>query len=409
MRYNLLEGIRVVEVGAMWAAPYGARILGDLGAEVIKVEGPRKPEAVRFGFYAGNDPGEKPWERGGHFAKFSRNKKCLVLDLTRQRGRDLLHELLRKTDVLIENNTPRVREPLGLGHETLAREAPDLVVVSMPGFGDDGPYRDYLAFGLNIEGFAGLTAVTGYADGTPPIRSAIPYGDPVAAVYAAMTALIGLRERRKGGRALRFELSQHEGLASLLPDLLLEAQATGADPPRRGNADPLVAHFQDVVSSGDGRWLAITAKTAEQRAALAAFAACDAAVDDATLRLGLEAWIAGAGEGEAVTTLRAAGVAAAPVLSPGEMMTNEQVVARNVYANVGHPVVGSIPYSQLPLRFGDAPSQPDLYAPLFGEHNRYVFGEILGLSATEIDELYAAGLTSDAPDLGLPATPARKA
>ncbi|MBI2764659.1 MAG: CoA transferase [Chloroflexi bacterium] len=401
MRLDLLEGVRVVEVGAMWAGPYAARILGDLGAEVIKVEGPRKPEAVRFGFYAQNDPGEKPWERGGHFQKFSRNKRDWVVDLTQPRGRELLHALLRKSDILIENNTPRVRERLGLGHETLAREAPDLIVVSMPGFGDTGPYRDYLAFGLNMEGFAGLTSVTGYADGTPPIRSAIPYGDPVAALYGALSALLGLRGRAAGEPAPRFEVSQMEGLVSLLPDVLIEAQVTNADPARVGNADPLLYARQGTVRAGPNGWLAVSLADAEQVERVSALIGRPATVtDERAFWAALEEWATAVGRDDALRQLAAAGIAAAPVLPPGEMMHHEQVVARGVYRVVDHPIAGPIPYSQLPLHFANAPARPDMHAPLFGQDNRYVYGELLGLSDAEIAGLYASGITSDAPDLG---------
>jgi crotonobetainyl-CoA:carnitine CoA-transferase CaiB-like acyl-CoA transferase len=334
MRFNLLEGIRVIEVGAMWAGPYAARILGDLGAEVIKVEGPRKPEAVRFGFYAENDPGILPWERGGHFQKFSRNKRGWVVDLTQQRGRDLLHALLRKSDILIENNTPRVRERLGLGHETLARVAPDLVVVSMPGFGDTGKYRDYLAFGLNMEGFAGLTSVTGYADDTPPIRSAIPYGDPVAALYGALSGLLGVRERRGGAPAPRFEVSQLEGLVSLLPDLLLEAQVTGEEPQRRGKADPLLYARQGTVRVGGNDWIAVSMVDEAQVTAVCALIGAapsgEAAADTPAFWHALELWANRRGRDAAVRELQGLGIAAGPALSPGEMLQHEQGGARGV-------------------------------------------------------------------------------
>jgi crotonobetainyl-CoA:carnitine CoA-transferase CaiB-like acyl-CoA transferase len=405
MRTNLLEGIRVVEIGSMWAGPYAARIMADLGAEVIKIEGPRKPEPVRFGFYAANDPGEKPWERGGHFQKFGRNKLSLVLDITRPRGRELLYALLRKTDVLIENNTPRVRKVLGIDHETLAREAPDLVVVSMPGFGDTGPYRDYLAFGIQIEGFTGVTSVTGYDDGTPPIRSAIPYGDPVAAVYGAMTAILGLRSRRRGAANQTYEVSQHEGLTSLQADSIIEAQVTGKDPGLRANNDPLLAVLQGAFQATDG-WLAVTVTDAAQLATLARLAGKTPAAAAPAVRAALARWAAPQTRAAAAEALAARGIAAGPVLSPGEMMHHEQVAARGVYAEVPHPIAGPIPYAQLPLHYAGAPTQPDRHAPLFGEHNHYVLHDLLGLDEAEIAALTASGLLADAPVLDLPAVPA---
>jgi crotonobetainyl-CoA:carnitine CoA-transferase CaiB-like acyl-CoA transferase len=399
MKMKLLEGIRVVEIGAMWAGPYAARIMADLGAEVIKIEGPRKPEPVRFGFYAANDPGEKPWERGGHFQKFGRNKRSLVLDITQPRGRELMYALLRKTDVLIENNTPRVRKVLGIDHETLAREAPNLVVVSMPGFGDSGPYRDYLAFGIQIEGFTGVTSVTGYDDGTPPIRSAIPYGDPVAALYGSMTAILGLRMRRRGATTHTYEVSQHEGLASLQADSIIEAQVAGHDPGPRGNNDPLLAVLQGAFATTDG-WVAVTVEAGSQLAALATVVGEGGSADPSALRPALARWTATRTRAEAAEALSARGIAAGPVLSPGEMMGHEQVAARGVYAEVPHPLAGPIPYAQLPLHFWGAERASDSHAPFFGADNRYVLGKIVGLSEGEVGALYADGLLADAPVMG---------
>lgn len=400
----MLEGIRLIEMGNAWAGPYAARMLADLGAEVIKIEAPRRPDLVRFSVYLDNDPGDTPWERGAHYQKFSRNKKSCVIDLAHPRGKELFLRLLAKSDVFLENNTPRVREQLGLDRETLAAAAPHLVTISMPGFGDSGPYRNYLAYGITVEGSSGLSSVTGYGDGTPPIRSAVPYGDPVAAVYGAIAALAAVRARRLKGSGSHVELSQHEALTSMLPDLLIRAQVEGRDPQPEGNRDSLVYLLQDCFPCEEpDEWVALTIESESQLPALADCLGepglAGPPVDLKHIAEGITRWAAGRNRFEAARELQAAGIAAAPVLSPREMMSDEQTEALGLYEEVPHPLYRALAYSRVPLTVRDMPTTPDEHAPLFGEHNRYVFQELLGLDDAEIAGLYAEGVTADRPDM----------
>ncbi|HEY8489665.1 MAG TPA: CoA transferase [Dehalococcoidia bacterium] len=408
MRVGLLSGIRVVELGTAWAGPYAARLLADLGAEVIKVEGPRRPDFVRFGMYVDDDPGETPWERGGHYQKFSRNKLSCVLDITAPAGHALFIRLLERSDVLIENNTPRVREHLGLTPAFLRERLPHLVAVSLPGFGDWGPYRNYLAFGLTIEGFSGLSSVTGYAEDGVPVRSTVPYGDPVAAVYGALAALAGIRQRRRTGRGLHVELSQHEALITLLPDVLLRAQVAGSPPGPAGNDDALLYAPHGVFPCrGRDAWVAIAVETdGEWRALCRVIGRPDLqerdtheARDAAEVRRAVEAWTRGRTKTEAAEELQRHGVPAGPVLSVREMMAHRQVTARGCYREVAHPSYRPLPYAQSPVRFAGREAREDRHAPLFGQDNRYVFRDLLGLSEEEIQRLYAEGVTADRPEM----------
>jgi len=399
----MLEGIRLIELGNAWAGPYAARMLADLGAEVIKVEAPRRPDLVRFSVYLDNDPGETPWERGAHYQKFSRNKKSCVIDLANPRGKELFLQLLARSDIFLENNTPRVREQLGLDQQTLKAAAPKLITISMPGFGDSGPYRNYLAYGITVEGFSGLSSVTGYGDGTPPIRSAVPYGDPVAAVYGAIASLAALRARRVNGAGAHVELSQHEALTSMLPDLLIRAQVEGKDPSPDGNRDSMVYVFQDAFScKGEDEWVVLTIEQESQWAALAECVGAPALVenrDSAQARDAVARWAASRSRFEAARELQARGIAAAPVLSPREMMSHEQTEVLRLYEDVPHPLYRTLPYSRVPLHIRDRSTAPDEHAPLFGEHNRYVFQELLGLNDDEVARLYADGVTAERPEM----------
>ncbi|MCC7364521.1 MAG: CoA transferase [Dehalococcoidia bacterium] len=397
MRTDALAGLRVIELGAFWAGPYCARMLADLGAEVIKVEAVRRPDMVRFGLYPDADPGEVPWERGAHYQKFSRNKKSCVIDISQPRGHELFLRLLAISDVFLENNTPRVRLNLGLDDDTVRKANPKLITLSMPGFGLDGPYRDYLAYGITIEGFVGLTSVTGYPDDPEPIRSAVPYGDPVAGMYGVIAILAALRRVRAGGDPGFIELAQNETLATLMPDIFLQAQATGVSPTPTGNQTPDVALQQAFVAS-DGEWVAITVPEPAGLPALASVVGGPAAnVDE--LRAATAAWCAARPAAVAADALQGAGIGAAPVLSPRQLMEHEQVNAMGIYEPVSHPLYRDFRYSRMPLRFPGAHTEGDRHAPLFGEHNDYVFRDLLGLTEPEIAELHALNITSTQPEL----------
>ncbi|MCK9518407.1 MAG: CoA transferase [Dehalococcoidia bacterium] len=402
MRYDILRGVRVVELGSAWAGPFAARLLADLGAEVIKVEAPRRPDMVRFSVYLDDDAGEPAWERGAHYQKFSRNKKSCIIDVQSARGRELFLRLLAKSDIFLENNTPRVREQLGLTDDVLREVAPNLVCISMPGFGLTGPYRDYLAYGLTVEGFSGLSSVTGYGDGSPPTRSAVPYGDPVAGVYGAIAGVVALLGKRRHGVVSHLELSQHEALITMLPDLLLRAQTEGNDPQPQDNRDGIVYDPQGVFAcAGEDEWIAISVSNGKERDALLRLLGLSARADasDLDLHRALEGWARQRRRDEAVDILQGAGIPAGPVLSPREMTEHEQVEARQVYEDVAHPLYRTLPYSRIPIRISGAAEQADSHAPLFGEHNDEVFSGLLGLSHDEIQQLYDQGVTADAPDL----------
>jgi crotonobetainyl-CoA:carnitine CoA-transferase CaiB-like acyl-CoA transferase len=404
LKSSVLDGVRVVELGNAWAGPYAARMLADLGAEVIKVEAPRRPDLVRFSVYLDNDPGETPWERGAHYQKFGRNKKSCVIDLTQSRGREVFLQLLARTDVFVENNTPRVREQLGLDPDALHAAAPELITVSMPGFGDSGPYRNYLAYGLTVEGFSGLSSVTGYGDGSAPVRSSVPYGDPVAAVYGAIAALTALRARAVHGRSTHVELSQHEALATMLPDLFLRAQLESTAPKAEGNGDSLLYLLQDAFRCrGEDEWVVLTLEDEPQWQSLATCLGdpdlANPPIDLEGTRRSIARWALNRGRFEAASELQGHGIAAAPVLSPREMLAHEQVAAVAMYEPVDHPLYRTLPYSRLPFRIGECRATPDDHAPLFGEHNLYVFRDLLGLDDEEIARLYEDGITANRPDM----------
>ncbi|MGH2598674.1 MAG: CoA transferase, partial [Dehalococcoidia bacterium] len=232
-----LAGLRVVEVTNNWAGPIAGRHLGDMGAEVIKVELAAKP-ATRGSHYPGKEPGKEHWNRSGYFNEMNRNKRDVALDLATERGRELFLELIRRADVLVENNSARVMPNLGLGYDALAAANPRLVMASISGFGATGPRRNWVAFGSNIEAACGLAAITGYPGEEIPYRTGSFVPDPIAGAHATVGILAALERRERSGRGVHLDIALTESAMPFMLESLTYFQEHGLLIPRRGNADP---------------------------------------------------------------------------------------------------------------------------------------------------------------------------
>ena len=262
-----LQGLRVLDLTRVWAGPLATRILGDLGADVIRVEaawarGPatRPARIARLShLYPENDAGERPFDRNAAFNKMNRNKRSVTLELNDPDARRIFEELVERSDVVCENFSPRVMPKLGLDAEKLLDINPRLIAVSMPGFGNSGPYRDRLAFGPLIESTMGLTSELGYRDGGPH-RSGIAWPDPVTALHTVVGTLAMLygRSRSPEGEGGTVETPMVEATATMFGDHILAAQLRGAAGPRRGNRHPRRAPQGCYQCLGEDRWLAVS-------------------------------------------------------------------------------------------------------------------------------------------------------
>jgi crotonobetainyl-CoA:carnitine CoA-transferase CaiB-like acyl-CoA transferase len=406
---DLLRGVRVLELCWAWAGPFAARTLADLGAEVIKIEGPARPDGVRFGNYPDNEPGDEPWNRGGHFQKFSRNKHSLVLDLTAPAGRDVFLDLVKVADVFIENNSPRVLPNLGLTGDVLRRANPNLIVVSMPGFGSSGPLRDWAAFGINLEAQCGLSSVTGYPD-LGPVRSTIPYGDPIAGLHATVAALAALRHRRATGEARQIEVAQNESLLNVLVEPFFRATVGGDSVGPDGCYHETLCPHNVYPAAEDDTWVALAVEDARQFASLARLIGRPDWADDPTLRsadarkrrepeidAAIAAWTAGLARDEAVARLNEAGAPAAPTRTIAEVVHDPLLAQRGYWTEIDHPVTGRLPYAYLPWRYRRSEPVTPTHAPLFGEHNRQILEGLLGFPAAVVDDLKSRGVVAARP------------
>ena len=402
-----LAGLRVLDLTRVWAGPLCTRLLADLGADVVTVEAPwargprRLPasaiEATRY--YPDDDQGQHPWNRSGHLIKYGLGKRSLVLDLEQEAGRDLLAELVPYYDVLIENYSPRVMPNLGFDEERLHRLNPDLVYVTMPGYGRSGPAVDWLAYGSTVDSHAGLSGLIGYPD-AHPWKGGVAWPDPVAGLHATAGLLKAIWDREAdpacGGVTL--EQAQFEAAVAVVGDRLVEAQMTG-DPPPPGNRDPALVAQGVYPCSGDDRWIAISVVDHDAWLALADLAGLDPDVVDDHDHLDrvLAAWTATFDHHELAARLQEAGVAAAPVLDAADLLDDPHLLAAATFANLDQPEVGPFTTPEMPISLSAASVAVRGPAPTLGQHNREILRAELGIDDHRLQALTDSGVIADIP------------
>jgi crotonobetainyl-CoA:carnitine CoA-transferase CaiB-like acyl-CoA transferase len=402
------SGLRVLDMTAYWAGPFVGHLLALLGADVIHLESAKRPDGVRL---VGGVPQteERFWERGPIFSALNVDKRSLTIDFGDERGADLVRRFVSTCDVVVENYTPRVLDQAGLGYEALRAHRRDLVMVRMPGFGLDGPWRDLSAFAFVIEDASGLTWRTGHPDRLP----IEPYcvGDPTAGLHALLGLQLALAHRDRTGEGCLVEAAMVDAALNVAAEQVVEHSAYGVLLERTGNRGPAAAP-QNLYRTSDvderGRadtWVAIAVATDEQWTALrGALGEPDWAADDVLATHAgrvrahdqidehLAAWCAARTAEEVVARLWSAGVPVGKVMQPHEQPDLPPLQERGFFETAEHPVIGPSRYSTLPMRFSEAP-HPAIHgpAPLLGEHNDELLAE-LGLSPADIEALEADGI-----------------
>lgn len=411
-----LDGVRVLDLSHVFAGPTCTRILAELGADVIKVEARQRLDVSRSLIMTDNDSADQPWNRASYFAVHNAGKRGITLDLTGEPGRELLRRLIPHSDVLVESFTPRVMKAFGLEYETVRRLRPDIVMVSMSGYGQSGPQADWSAYGMGLEPASGISAATGYRGG-PPIRSGISFTDPLTGVLAAGAVLVALHYRRRTGKGQFIDLSQQEGAIALMGAALMDYQMNGRLAERMGNRSAWAAPQGCYRCRGDDNWLVISVENDEEWAAFCratghAEWAEDERFADVLARYGnhdaldelIAGWTHEQDHYEAFHLLQRAGVNAAPVLSGKGLLLDPHFRERGHFDLLVHPVLGRRPVPRhLVARFGGFEARVDSPAPLLGQHNQEVFQGMLGLSDEELASLEAEGVIGDEPVLDLPA------
>ncbi|MBI4578601.1 MAG: CoA transferase [Planctomycetes bacterium] len=385
----LLEGVRVLEFGHVWSGPYCGQVLADLGAEVIRVESSIHVDVHRrAGPYPDNVPGIN---RSGVWNAQNRGKLSCRLNLKTPEGLELARRLVAISHVVVENMAPGVMARLGLGHEDLQRINRDLVTVSLTGYGQDGPWRDFPAYGPMLDAVAGMSWAARADDGVPQsVNGWFP--DTTAALFGAVAALHGLTRAGHGGYYA--DIAQLEATVALFPELMALASLDLPDP-SGANEVPSGAAFV-LPCTGEDEWLSVVVDSEACWSRLQAILGVRSPVPFAEARTTRErlAQLSAARSRDAlVGALQDVGVEAAPVLAADDLLQDEVLRARGAFVVVEHAEVGAFE-TYGPIAGGPdwAPPARALPAPCLGEHDAYVFEALLGLSATETERLKASGV-----------------
>jgi crotonobetainyl-CoA:carnitine CoA-transferase CaiB-like acyl-CoA transferase len=392
-----LAGLRVVDLSRLVAGNMVSLQLADQGAEVIKIEDPTVGDPLRA------------WRVKGlslHWKVYARNKKSLALNLRPQAGKDVLHDLLAKSDVLIENFRPGTLEEMGFGPDVLHRRNPRLIIVRITGFGQDGPYRDRPGFGTLVEAMSGFASKNGFED-RPPVLPPLAMADMISGLYGAYAIMVAFRVVERGGNGQVIDLPLLEPMISVLgPDAAI--YTVSGQKPRRTGSRSLTTSPRNVYETSDNRFIAISASIQAMAERVFRAIGKPEMIDDPRFRTNtdrvgnIDACDEAVGEFIAVRTLaenmaifEAAEVTANPVYEIDQLIEDPHVHGRGVLVEAPDAEAGSVLMHNIIPRLSSTPGRFRLPAPNLGQHSRSVL-ESIGVGAARIDALAADGVIRQA-------------
>ena len=394
MSTQALSGIRVVDLTRVMAGPYCTMLLGDLGADVVKIERPGAGDDTRsWG---------PPFIDGisAYYLCVNRNKRSITLDLKHPAGQEILWRLIEQADVLVENFSPGTVERLGFGYEAVRGRRPQIVYCSISGFGQTGPGKDRTAYDQIVQGMSGLMSVTGFPDGVPT-RFGVPIADIAAGMFAAYAIVAALFHRQRTGEGQYIDTSMLGGQVALLTYQAGIYFATGETPKRTGNAHPIVAPYQ-TFSTADG-YVNIAAGNDAIFARLCRALGLERLLGDPRFQTNagritnlpalvesIEAALKNYRTAEVVALLDAADVPCGPIYTVPEVFADPQVQHLELRQRVPHPALGEVDQLGFPYRFSASPAAIRRHPPLLGEHTEEVLAEV-GYSPAQIARLREAG------------------
>ncbi|MFQ5483741.1 MAG: CaiB/BaiF CoA transferase family protein [Desulfobacterales bacterium] len=390
-----LEEYRIIDFGWAAAAPRATCLLADMGAEVIKVETRKRPDPVRFGpDNLSRDPEMDPL-----FHSINRNKLGILSDLNHPESIALIKRLIRISDVVVENFSPGVMKRFTLDYDELKKDKPDIIMISFPGVGSEGPLSDVVTYGPSLAGLAGLDSMIGY-ESEAVLGMQQAYADINAALFGAFAIQTALYHREKYGEGQHIEVAQIESLLSTMPEPVMEAGLNRRVFSTLGNSNNMMAVHNNYPCKGDDKWVSIAILSEEEwagfRRALGypAWTKRDAFADGYKRSLNrkqldrlIARWTLKKTPNEAMRILQKNGVAAVPCADTEDRYFDPHFQDRNLIVNVDHPVTGVDFVPKVVCSLSDTPGTIRRPAPMLGEHNNYVFKELLGLPEDEIEEL----------------------
>jgi len=400
-----LDGYRILDFGTAWAGPMAGQLLADMGAEVIKVESRKKMDGIRLGRpiigkdIAGGDEGKWP-NLQPVFHALNRNKLGITIDLKHPEGQGIIRELVGISDVVMDNSSPGVMEKLGLDHKSLKAVKSDIITLSLTACGESGPLRDVVAYAPSIAAIGGLNSLVGYRDDEIPYLMNVAYGDANASIHGALSVLAALWYREETGKGQHIELSETEAVASLLGEGFMEYFMNGRVPGIQGNYSSRMCPHGIYQCRGDQNWIAITVGTNDEWIALCTaleaqkwliderFADMEARFKNSEeLDMLISELTRRYDSSEIMEVLQKAGVAATIAMTIGDQFADPHYRERKTFEEIEHPVVGAEMIYGIPWKLSRTPGKIERTAPSLGEHNDYVFGELLGYPIEEIRSL----------------------
>ena len=399
---DVLESVRVLDLGMVWAGSICGQVLSDFGADVVKIESRSNLDIARRGrpiIGTEYDPNQNPL-----FHNTARNKRSLALNLKTEQGRDVMRRMVEHADILIENWRPGALPRLGFGYEDVRAIKPDIIMISQSMAGQDGPDSRLRAYGPTISSLTGLDSLVGY-DAEPPLGMGHAYADPNVGLHSALLALSALERRRRTGEGAYIDVSMWDAMVTALATPLLDYELNGrvagplgdrAIPGAPAGVFPCVGedHWLVLEVHGDDDWAGLVeAMEHPDWAGAEHYGSAQgrlAAREELNERV--RAWTASRDRDELAELLQDHGVIAAPCLAVSERLFDEHLVAREGFVWVENPVLGREPVYGQAMRLSETPGYVRAPAPMLGQHSAEVLREVLGMSDEEIEELSEAGV-----------------
>ena len=415
-----LEGIRIAEITVVWAGTHVTQLLGEWGAEIIRVEpvnriqastrgadirmGPKRArEVAKMGLtinaYPNFEPQNDPWNRSPSFNTGARNKKSMTCDVMSPKGREAFLRLLEKSDVFVENNVPTTIKKAGLTWEEIREVNPKLIMLSMPAFGLSGPYRDFRGFGMHVEALLGHTHIRGYPNTSPQETGTETLAsDVIAGVHGALAVAMALRHREQTGEGQLIELALAESFLPILGEFLADYEMNKKDTEPQGNSHRWHAPHGVYPCKGEDRWIAIDIATDKEFTALCKVLNSEELVHDqrfsspvnrlhnrSILNDEIKIRTKDFGHDELFHKLQSVGVCAAPTHDGLEALADPHLNERHFFEEQTMENIGTHRYSGLPIRMANTPNDLRLPPPKLGEHNEWAYTKLLGYSQEEYE------------------------
>ena len=392
---GILQGVRILDLTRIVAGPYTTRILADFGAEVIKIQSAKMAKGIEL-------------NTTSYFCAWNRNKRSITLDMDHLEAREIFLNLVKISDIVVENFSPRVMVNWELNYDNLQKSNEKLIMLSMSGMGQTGPWKDFVAYGPTVQSLGGLTYLTSYAQDAP-MGFGYAYADMVSGLYGAISTLAALEQRDRTGQGQNIDLSEYEAACTTIGPALMDASVNLNEIVPMGNNDEHLpaAPYGCYKCLGKDRWCVVAVSTEDEWRTF-----CDVLGNPAwsehnrfsslpnrkkyrqELDLHIGEWMAKQTAQSTADRLQQAGVPAGVVQNARDLAHDPQLLASDFFISLDHPVLGEIITDTYPITFKNYRNTSWKASPLLGEANQYVFGELLGMSEITIQSYIQQGIIS---------------